>query len=214
MLNDTQHPDEKNTIKPALYALMDQCTSGDVAMESPVVHTAIANDGIQNNGIKVVEEAFLSHLVIRGNVNDQDFISAIETAASMRLPEKLQTSQGAHATIYWVSPDEWLIATNKDAFETEANLREKLSGHYALVNVSGGQTRLLLSGSNSHRLLHAASPYDFHLSNFPVGKVITTVFARAQALIHRKSIDEWELIIRRSFSDYLALWIEDFIISC
>ncbi|WP_218060855.1 sarcosine oxidase subunit gamma family protein, partial [Pseudomonas defluvii] len=48
-----------------------------------------------------------------------------------------------------------------------------------------------------------------HPNNFPVGKAVSTVFAKSQLVIRRSSEDTWELLIRRSFSDYWWLWLQD-----
>ncbi len=50
---------------------------------------------------------------------------------------------------------------------------------------------------------------DVHDRNFPVGKVVTTVFAKTQAVIRRTGDKNWELVVRRSFADYTWLWLQD-----
>ncbi|MBD5804433.1 Sarcosine oxidase, gamma subunit family [Azoarcus sp. Aa7] len=53
------------------------------------------------------------------------------------------------------------------------------------------------------------TPYDVHPRNFPVGKGVTSVFAKSSAVIRRVAEARWELVIRRSFADYLFSWILD-----
>jgi len=46
-------------------------------------------------------------------------------------------------------------------------------------------------------------------ANFPVGKAVTTVLAKTQALCIRVDDAEWHLIVRRSFADYAWDWLCD-----
>ena len=78
-----------------------------------------------------------------------------------------------------------------------------------MVNVSGGQTLLELSGPKVRELLMKSTSYDVHPSNFPVGKAVGTVFAKSQLVIRHTGEDTWELVVRRSFADYFWLWLQD-----
>ena len=95
------------------------------------------------------------------------------------------------------------------AFDVETRFRDEMDGHYSLVNGSGGSTVLELSGDNVVDMLKKCTPIDLHPSEFPVGKVVSTVFAKSTAVIRRTGEKQFELVIRRSFSDYLWLWIQD-----
>ena len=57
-------------------------------------------------------------------------------------------------------------------------------------------------------LMKKSTGYDIHIDNFPVGKVVGTTFAKAGAHILRVSEDKFQLVVRRSFSDYIWLWIQ------
>ncbi|NMF87516.1 sarcosine oxidase subunit gamma, partial [Aromatoleum petrolei] len=80
---------------------------------------------------------------------------------------------------------------------------------YAVMNTSGGQTVLELAGPGVRELLMKCTPYDVHPRAFPVGKGVTSVLAKASAVIRRVGEERWELVIRRSFADYLYAWILD-----
>ena len=97
-----------------------------------------------------------------------------------------------------------------EEFAAEQKLREALGDlHIAIVNVSGGQQVLELSGPNVRQVLMKSTSYDVHPNNFPVGKAVGTVFAKSQLMIRHTAEDTWELLIRRSFSDYWWLWLQD-----
>uniref|UniRef100_UPI0015551FFD sarcosine oxidase subunit gamma n=1 Tax=Pseudomonas tumuqii TaxID=2715755 RepID=UPI0015551FFD len=114
-------------------------------------------------------------------------------------------------SLQWLGPDEWLlIVPSGSEFAVEQKLRAALDGqHVAVVNVSGGQTLLELSGPKVREMLMKSSIYDVHPSNFPVGKAVGTMFAKSQLVIRHTGEDTWELVVRRSFADYIWLWLQD-----
>ena len=92
-------------------------------------------------------------------------------------------------SVRWVSPDEWLVILPiEQTFEVERALRGLIEGHFQIVNVSGGQTIFELSGPQAINVLKKSAPLDFHLSEFPVGKVANTKFAKSTAVITSYSI--------------------------
>ena len=110
-----------------------------------------------------------------------------------------------------MGPDEWLlIVPTGEELAAEQKLRAALGDlHIAIVNVSGGQQLLELSGPNVRQVLMKSTSYDVHPNNFLVGKAVGTVFAKSQLMIRHTAEDTWELLIRRSFSDYWWLWLQD-----
>ena len=97
-----------------------------------------------------------------------------------------------------------------EEFALEKALRHALGqAHFSLVNVSGGQTVITLRGPKARETLMKSTPYDIHPSAFPVGKGVTTVFAKTSVTLRQPKADCWELIVRRSFADYLYRWLLD-----
>ncbi|MCO4758630.1 MAG: sarcosine oxidase subunit gamma, partial [Oceanospirillaceae bacterium] len=145
------------------------------------------------------------------NPNNADQLAAVERVLGMALPlQPLTSVEKGEVSIRWMSPDEWLIIVpGLKAFDVETRFRDEMDGHYSLVNGSGGSTVLELSGDDVVEMLKKCTPIDLHPSEFPVGKVVSTVFAKSTAVIRRTGEKQFELVIRRSFSDYLWLWIQD-----
>ncbi|WP_108126369.1 sarcosine oxidase subunit gamma [Saccharospirillum mangrovi] len=190
----------------SLIAVMDQRPSVEVPTRSPLYLRGDAN----GHGLSIRENALAAQLVIRGKANDPSFAQGVQTATGLALPGTLHSNANDDWRLRWLTPDEWLLTGPADAaFSMEAKLREQLSGHYAVINVSGGQTLLQLSGANAKTVLMKSCPYDVHDRNFPVGKVVSTVFAKSQATLCRLGDDTWELVIRRSFADYIWRWLLD-----
>ncbi|MBT0961919.1 sarcosine oxidase subunit gamma [Denitromonas iodatirespirans] len=198
------------------FATIDLVPTEPVKAESPLAMCrvdVITEPKAQSAGVVVREHAFLGHLVLRGNAGDAGFVNGVEQALGVPLPLKmgpLSVDEARGVSLQWISPDEWLIIVpGGEAFAAEQRLRETLGGHFAVMNVSGGQTVLELSGPAVPEMLMKCTPYDVHPNHFPVGKGVSTTFAKTTAIIRRLDEDRWALVIRRSFADYLYRWLLD-----
>ncbi|MBL8444557.1 MAG: sarcosine oxidase subunit gamma family protein [Zoogloeaceae bacterium] len=198
------------------FAIFNAHPTVAVQAESPLaisrttVATAATPEGA---GVCLRERALLGHLILRGSFADEAFRTGVEAALGVPLPQSMgRVSRDAArgVSVQWMSPDEWLVVVPPgEDYAVELRLRQALSGHYAVMQVSGAQTLLELSGPAAREVLMKSAGYDFHPRNFPVGKGISTTFAKSTAVIRRVGEAEWELIIRRSFADYLYRWLLD-----
>ncbi|MFJ1336942.1 sarcosine oxidase subunit gamma [Pseudomonas caricapapayae] len=191
-----------------------QRPGNDVKAESPLHHAdlpSLIGKGRKNAGVTLREHKFLGHLTLRGDGRDPAFAGGVFKALGLELPVALTVVANGEMSLQWLGPDEWLlIVPGGQEFAVEQKLRDALGGqHIQVVNVSGGQTLLELSGPNVREVLMKSTSYDVHPNNFPVGKAVGTVFAKSQLVIRRTGEETWELLIRRSFSDYWWLWLQD-----
>jgi sarcosine oxidase subunit gamma len=182
--------------------------------ESPLFHAGLhelAGKGKSSAGVVLRERKLLGHLTLRGDGHDPAFAGAVHKATGLELPGALGLVSRGETSLQWLGPDEWLlIVPSGEEFAAEKSLREALGGqHHQVVNVSGGQTILELTGPKVRELLMKSSTYDVHPRNFPVGKAVGTTFAKTQLVIRRTGEETWELLVRRSFSDYIWLWLQD-----
>ncbi|EQM73653.1 sarcosine oxidase subunit gamma [Stutzerimonas stutzeri] len=182
--------------------------------QSPLHHAGLAElvgKGKSGAGITLREKKLRGHLTLRGDAHDPAFAKGIQDILGMDLPVALTLVANGETSLQWMGPDEWLlIVPQGEEFATEQRLREALAGqHIQIVNVSGGQTLVELSGEKVRELLKKSTPYDVHPSNFPVGKAVGTHFAKSQLVIRHTAEDVWELVVRRSFADYIWLWLQD-----
>jgi sarcosine oxidase subunit gamma len=158
------------------------------------------------------ERPFLGHLILRGGAIVLD--EAVREELGINLPGRPQgVTQDASGerSIQWLSPDEWLLVVPRgEEFDLERGLRKSLGdASFAIVNVSGGQTLLELEGDAARELLMKSVVYDVHPDHFPVGKGVTTVFAKTSTILRRPADSRWELVVRRSFADYCLRWLLD-----
>ena len=184
---------------------------GAVSVETPLHYFLGRSSGVTPAGLVVCEAPLMGHLVIRGNVENVNFCAAVEDALGLALPRHPCTfnTQGS-TSLYWLGPGEWLATVTQG---TQSDVIDAVTNSYpsdaSVVDVSGGQTVVNLSGSAVPMLLQKSSGYDFHNQNFGQGRCVQTTFAKASALFSRCEDGSVDLIIRRSFADYIALWLLD-----
>lgn len=148
-------------------------------------------------------------LCLRGDPDQISLADAVSSVTGLSLPQPLQSDERDARCLRWMAPDEWWLSCGiAEAFELESRLREALSGHYAIVNISAGFTTLLLAGEASRSVLMKSTGYDVHPRNFPPGKVVRTLFGKTGVALRCLDDARYEIIVRRSFADYLWLWLQ------
>ena len=150
-------------------------------------------------------------LNLRGDAEDTGFRDAVATTVGVDLPIKpCSWRHAGDARAYWLGPDEWLLTVPEgEQSKLEQRLRDAVPGRLSVADVSGGLVHVNLSGEDAGRVLQKSSPYDFHPRNFPPGRCVQTVFAKASALVAANADGSFDLVIRRSYADYLARWIAE-----
>ena len=196
-------------------AIMDQVPGADAGVrgESPLHHVGLADivgQSATDAGVIFSEAGLLGHLTLRCEPSSP-LIAVAQSILGIALPLRPLTSvEQGDLVVRWIAPDEWLISLpNNQVFDLETRFRSEMKGHHSLVNGSGGMTVYKLRGKHVVDMLKKSTPVDLHDSEFPVGKVVSTVFAKAGAVIRRSGESEFELVVRRSFADYIWLWIQD-----
>lgn len=183
----------------------------NVSVESPLHYFLGKQSGNDSAGVVIREAALKGHLNLRGNSEDESFCAGVESVLGVKLPTQPGNYEtNGETSIYWLGPSEWLVlVAGGSEGEVESKLRQTLQGHISIVDVSGGQTQLNISGEGVDTVLKKTSVYDFHPSHFGSGRCVQTTFAKATALVSKQSDGSFDLVIRRSFADYLAAWLLD-----
>lgn len=185
-----------------------------IRRESPLVefleeHTPVASDASRK--VEMCELAFRGHVNLRGDSGDEAFQSGVEKAVGARVPVAPNTvARAGDRAIVWLGPDEWLVVSAPEAREgVGERLEEALSGlHVAVNDVSSGQTIIRLRGPGARDVLSKGCPVDFHPRAFGVGRCAQSHVGKSNALIIQ--VDDrptYDIIVRRSFADYLARWL-------
>ena len=170
-----------------------------------------ANAADRSGDLRVCLVPAMGHINLRGNANDSDFVAAIRSVLGQDLPVNANTMTVDSHRVYWLGPDEWLIVT---AHENMRGLVEQISRmrqgqHVAVTDVSGGNILLRLVGENARDVLAKGCTLDFHPDALPVGHCAQSGLAKANILIgHIDKQPTYEIVVRRSFSEYLCLWLQ------
>ena len=189
-------------------------TDGTVR-QSPLTSffAAAAGDPTDRAGVVISELPFLGHVNLRGDPGDGGFTSAAAGVLGFGLPTEPDTTGGKGGLLaLWLGPDEWLVVTPPDAQTSLAqSLATALDGiHASVTDVTGGQTVITLGGPNAREVLSKGCPLDLHPLVFRPGDCAQTLLAKANVTL--RCVDDspsFELIVRRSFADYTALWLHD-----
>lgn len=159
------------------------------------------------------ELSFLGHVNLRGNSRAEGFSNATQRCLGLSLPLEANTvTENGAVTALWLGPDEWLLLTlpGKEG-ELIRTLREALHDVFiAVTDVTDGQTILRVSGPHAADVLRKGCSLDLHPDVFGHGSCAQTHLDKIGVVIRR--VDQtpaFDLIVRRSFSEYLALWLED-----
>ncbi|MDA0680692.1 MAG: hypothetical protein O3A13_08450 [Proteobacteria bacterium] len=152
----------------------------------------------------------VTHVNLRGNSNDAEFNRGVEKVLGQALPVEPNTVSIRESHIYWLGPDEWLVVSKAaDSPGLATRLENTLRNIHSSVNdISGGQVTFTLSGENVERVLNKACTIDFDAGTFKPGHCAQSGLAKASVLIGCiEQSRTFELIVRRSFADYVARWL-------
>lgn len=181
--------------------------AAQVTAQTPLAHLERT---WSSSEVSLSEEALTGLLVLRGDPANAALQKAVKAVFGASLPERLSSSESATARLLWLGPDEfWIWCDHAELFALEQAFLQHETGHCALVNNSGGFTRIALKGADAQTVLMKSVPYPVYADAFPVGKVVGTVFAKTQAVLCRRGEQHWEVVARRSYADYIWRWLVD-----
>jgi sarcosine oxidase subunit gamma len=179
--------------------------------ESPLVQIDLAEP--RGNAPRIEEKPFLGYLNLRARDNNTGFLAATLKVLGCEPPTAANTViESGDYRIYWLGPDEWLVVTPAGQQEqVKTELLASLDGVFcAVVDNSSGLTMLHVTGDNAAALLATDCPFDLHPREFKHGQCAQTRLAKAGMTISPLADGAgFEVIIRRSFADYLLLWLQD-----
>ena len=149
--------------------------------------------------------------------NKREFSTIIGKLLSIIPPIEANTSSGNEDySILWLSPDEWLIYSNKKTPYEQQNLLEEnlfnnisYTNQGSVTNVTDHWVMINLKGSKIYDLLSKSSPYNFKNFKQRKGSVTQTLLNHTDVIIHNIDDNNLNLFVRRSFSEDLWLWIND-----
>ena len=166
--------------------------------------------------LTIKEIAPVMKLNIRGK--KREFFTNVEKTLNMLLPKEANTSSTTdQLTSIWLSPDEWMIVSNNtidkdnNNYELENSLFSSISKNNigSVSDVTDQFVMINLKGKNIYELLSSGCPFDFNKFKEKKGSTTQTILNHVDVIIHHNDINNINLFVRRSFSEYLWSWIND-----
>ncbi len=179
--------------------------------QSPLVQIKL--DEPRGGAPRIEEKPFQGFINLRGRSGNTGFQAATLKVLGCEPPSEPNTVvDSGDYRIYWMGPDEWLIMTPAgQQDELKARLHKALTGVFSsVVDNTSGLTTLHITGNNAAALLATDCPLDLHAREFKAGQCAQTRLAKAGMTLSPLADEAgFEVIIRRSFADYLLLWLQD-----
>jgi sarcosine oxidase, subunit gamma len=157
--------------------------------------------------LSLTERPFLDLVNLRGNAHAPAFMAAVEGALGCSIPAIPNTFiESTTHRILWLGPDEWHAQSKMPQLKScEPDLVTALAGVFAsAVDVSSGYTVIRVSGLRAQEMLARGCPLDLHPAVFGVGQCAQSHFFKASILIAAVEWDVFDIVVRRSFAEYVA----------
>ena len=171
------------------------------------------NESKSFNNLLMEEKTPILKLNLRGKINNKDFTSNVGKILGVILPVEVGSlvSKG-YFSIITTGPNEWIIISNSkenNDHQLENILFETISKNNlgAVTNITDQFTIFSLVGSNSLEILSKSSPFDF--DTLPNNFSAQTLLNNIDITVIKKDNENIDLLVRRSFSRHLWLWLND-----
>lgn len=175
-------------------------------------------NGLQGAGIGLIPRGFRGLVTLRVDLaREPAAAQAVKDTTGLELPTAPNTAHTAGTiSVLWLGPDEWLFVVDDPAPDAGPDLKTKLAGMLdgvfaQLVDVSGAQAAIGITGTHAREVLERAVPLDMHPRSFQPGQVKHTLFGRHTGVsLHLKDDQPTlDLYCRRSFTGYVWRYLED-----
>jgi sarcosine oxidase subunit gamma len=170
-------------------------------------------NGSGQSGVQLSELSFREHITLRAEAVDLQFHTVVQQRLGVAPPTwPNRYSKNDDYTILWSGPNEWLvIASRSSNGKLATSLASAMHGTCsAVVDVSHNQTILRIRGPKSVEVLRKGCSLDLHAAAFAGNHCTQTLMAKvAVVMCWVDAVPTFDLIVRRSYAEYLALWVED-----
>ena len=109
---------------------------------------------------------------------------------------------------FWIGPDEFWLVHSQFQREVLWQKQADLPADVSLIDNTGAYGALHFKGGNVHKLLSRWMGYDLS-GKLTLGKVVSTTLGQAPVVVYRETEGELIMLVRHSFSHYVAGLITD-----
>ena len=125
------------------------------------------------------------------------------------LPTALSITIGNdNLSCLWISPDEFWIVHSQFQRNLLWKRKDNLPDTMSLVDNSAAYGTLIFKGGKANELLSRWMSYDLN-AKLTIGKVASTTFGKAPIIIYQEKKNELTMLVRHSFSHYVAALLVD-----
>ncbi|MEC8773693.1 MAG: sarcosine oxidase subunit gamma family protein [Pseudomonadota bacterium] len=180
--------------------------------QGPLDHLGLADRATTDaeGGARLGARSFTSIIEIRAEWSDA-FAGDVERLIGVKPPQTSpNVGVGDKCTAFWMGPNRWWFLSGDDELPSVHELRQHLAAFGAAATEIGDSfAALTLSGYHARDVFAKGCTIDMHPSVFQPACVVQTNLAKAQVAIFHPSGNEFEIYVRRSFTEYLWTWLED-----
>jgi len=158
-------------------------------------------------GVIVEVETNYNFLIIRGSSKDNEFLMHAEELFGQSLPLDFNVFNVGEHTMYWMSPNEWLVSSKSDIKRFIKTIRSKVNMH--AIDQTGGLVQMTLQGERVRDLLAKGCTLNVDEGVLLPGQCAQTGLSKANILLSLiNDSPKFNLIVRRSYAEYVARWLE------
>jgi sarcosine oxidase subunit gamma len=148
-------------------------------------------------------------IVLRTSKDHNKNIEVVNECFGVDLPEALCISTGNNnIKCLWISPDEFWLVDNRQNKVGILDKIELLSEDISMIDNSAAYGVLEFSGKKKHSLLARWMSYDLG-DSLSSKKVVSTTLGQAPVIVFRDVEDKLLMLVRHSFSHYVAGLLKD-----
>ena len=150
----------------------------------------------------------LSFFIIRGNAENKIFFDEVFNLLGQSLPLEPNTYTSGKHQLYWLAPNEWLLVTDAEKNILERNSSSKNGMH--IINQSGALIQMKLSGNRASNAISKGCTLNLEKSLPRPGCCAQTLMAKSNIVLSlTDDKPTYNIIVRRSFSEHLAKWLQN-----
>jgi sarcosine oxidase subunit gamma len=147
----------------------------------------------------------INFFLIRAS-NDEETCGYAKEILNQSLPLKFNTFNSGMHEIYWLRPNEWLVATKENIKSMSAKIDQNIDIH--IIDQTGGFAQMRLEGENSRDILEKGCPLDIRSKALNPGMCAQTNLAKSNVILAQlDDSPSYNIIVRRSFANYMVEWI-------
>ena len=148
-------------------------------------------------------------IVLRTSKDHKKNIEVVNEYFGVDLPEALCISSGNNdIKCLWISPDEFWLVDNRQNKAGILDKIELLPEGMSMIDNSAAYGVLEFTGKKMYNLLTRWMSYDLG-GSLSSKKVVSTTLGQAPVIVFRDSEDKLLMLVRHSFSHYVAGLLKD-----